>query len=40
MYKQLQDLLDAQQARDLTPAERAWIIDNFPEYETLLEAAE
>jgi hypothetical protein len=38
MYKQLQDLLDAQQVRDLTPAERAWIMCNFPEYESLLVA--
>jgi hypothetical protein len=38
--QQLWYILDQQQERVLNEQERNWVINNFPEYETMLEAAE
>lgn len=38
--QQLWYILDQQQERVLNEQERNWVINNFPEYETMLEVAE
>jgi hypothetical protein len=38
--QQLWFILDQQQERELNEQERNWVLKNFPEYETMLEAAE